>query len=142
MSQRLEKHEEITSMSFSAHLRKWSKWTSVIALVALLAGSQASAEENFKITIIHNINGTSLGLDKDLPVDIYVNGANAIQNVTFRQTIETMLEAGTYTFEVKLAGTSTTVMSFGPAEVPAGAYVTARARLGSGKTPFLDVKVR
>ncbi len=66
----------------------------------------------------------------------------AFGDVKFRDTLETDLEEGSYTFEVKLAGTSTTVMSFGPADVPAGVYVTARARLGQGRAPYLDVKVR
>ena len=129
-------------MAFAAQIRKRSAWMAAIALVAVLTGSQASAEETFKITIIHNINGKSLGLEKELPVDIYVNGQKAFGDVQFKQTLETMLEAGNYTFEVKLAGTSTTVMSFGPAEVPADAYVTARARLGQGGAPYLDVSVR
>jgi hypothetical protein len=128
-------------MKHAASFSKTSTWMAVFALLVASAATQASAD-TFKIQIIHNINGQSLGLDKDLPVDIYVNGALAYEDVKFKGSLTTDLEAGTYTFEVKRANTTDLVASFGPADVPAGANVTARARLGADKTPTLDVKVR
>jgi len=103
----------------------------------------ASAQnDTFDISIYHGINGRSLGLAKDLPVDVYVNGQNAIPGLEFKDKIETQLPAGEYTFMVKLAGTDTTVMSFGPAEIPAGADVYVHAKLGADKTPTLKVRVK
>jgi hypothetical protein len=128
-------------MKLAARFSKTSTWMAVFALLVASAATQASAD-TFNIQIIHNINGQSLGLDKDLPVDIYVNGGLAYEDVKFKDSLTTDLEEGTYTFEVKRANTSDLVASFGPAEVPAGASVTARARLGANKTPTLDVKVR
>ena len=130
-------------MRFAANrLRMAPRFAVIAAALTLLAAAPAFAQDMFDITVIHGINGKALGLDKALPVDVYVNGDLAIPNLQFRDRIETQLPAGNYTIMVKLAGTDTTVMSFGPADVPAGVQVTARARLGAGKTPTLDVRVR
>lgn len=128
-------------MQFAARLSRTSTWMAVFALVVASAATQASAN-TFAIEIIHNINGQSLGLDKELPVDIYVNGALTYEDVKFKDSLTADLPAGNYTFEVKLADTDDMVASFGPADVPEGANVTARARLGADKAPTLDVKVR
>jgi hypothetical protein len=126
-------------------LHRWWILAVVIGLVVPLAMAvpTASADNHeFDISIYHGINGRSLGLSKDLPVDIYVNGDLAIPGVEFKDRIETSLPAGEYTFAVNLAGTDTTVMSFGPAEIPAGADVSVHAKLGAKKAPTLKVKVR
>jgi len=113
----------------------------VMALGIVVAPASAQNDE-FDISIYHGINGRSLGLTKDLPVDVYVNGGLAIPGLEFKDKIETQLPAGEYTFMVKLAGTDTTVMSFGPAEIPAGADVNVHAKLGAKKTPTLKVRVK
>ena len=133
----------MNSLKMSAH-----QWLILAVLFGLvmsltLVVPTASADSHaFDISIYHGINGRSLGLDKELPVDVYVNGQLAIPGLEFKDKIETQLPAGEYTFMVKLAGTDTTVMSFGPAEVPAGADVSVHAKLSAEKTPTLKVMVK
>jgi hypothetical protein len=112
----------------------------VMAVIFSAVPAQA-ADDTFDIYVKHNINGRSLGLDKDLPVDVYVNSNNAF-SFEFKEDFSTSLPAGEYTFVVKLAGTNTTVMSFGPAEIPAGVDVNVKAKLSADKTPILKVKVK
>lgn len=117
----------------------------VLALVFGLGLSAAPAfasadNSTFNLTVAHRINGLDLGLERSLPVDVYVNGGLAF---TFRyaDTIQTQLPAGTYEIEVKLAGTNTTVMSLGPVDIPAGVDVSIRAVLVN-QTPTLRVGIR
>jgi len=123
---------------------KLSIFATILAIAAVFAFSasavQADAHE-FDLYVKHNINGRSLGLDKELPVDVYVNGGLAF-TFSFGESVSTSLPAGEYSIKVNLAGTETTVMSFGPAEIPAGASVSIRATLGAGKTPTLRVNVK
>ena len=113
----------------------------VLSLVLLFNVQTASANDSFDITVKHGINGTSLGLDKDLPVDVYVNGDKAF-TFSFKDIVSTSLPAGEYTIMVKLAGTETVVMSLGPVDIPAGADVGIRAKLSAEKTPTLKVQVK
>lgn len=116
----------------------------LFVLVFSLALSFAPAramEDTFNIYVKHDINGRSLGLDKDLPVDVYVNGAKAF-TFEFGDSFSAALPAGSYFIQVKLAGTDLTVMSLGPVEIPAGVDVTIRAQLGAEKTPTLRVNVK
>ncbi len=114
----------------------------VMALVMVVNVQAASASEGkFDLTVKHGINGRSLGLDKDLPVDVYVNGGKAF-TFGFKDIVNTQLDAGTYTIMVKLAGTDTTVMSLGPTYIPEGVDVNIRAKLSAEKTPILKVKVK
>lgn len=49
-----------------------------IAFVFVFSPNLAQANSNggtFNLDIFHNINGRSLGLDRDLPVDVYVNNS-------------------------------------------------------------------
>jgi hypothetical protein len=124
------------------------KKISIIGMLAALlvavifsAVPAKAADNTFDIYVKHNINGRSLGLEKELPVDVYVNGNYAF-TFEFKQDFTAPLPAGEYTFEVKLAGTDTTVMSFGPAEIPAGVDVNVKAKLSADKTPVLKVKVK
>jgi hypothetical protein len=124
------------------------KKISIIGMLAALlvavifsAVPAKAADDTFDIYVKHNINGRSLGLEKELPVDVYVNGNYAF-TFEFKQDFSAPLPAGEYTFEVKLAGTDTTVMSFGPAEIPAGVDVNVKAKLSADKTPVLKVKVK
>ena len=124
------------------------KKISIIGILAALlvavifsAVPAKAADDTFDIYVKHNINGRSLGLEKELPVDVYVNGNYAF-TFEFKQDFTAPLPAGEYKFEVKLAGTDTTVMSFGPAEIPAGVDVNVKAKLSADKTPVLKVKVK
>ena len=89
----------------------------------------------------HNINGRSLGLEKALPVDVYLNGGYAF-TFSFGESFSASLPADNYFIEVKLAGTNTTVMTLGPADIPAGADVTIKATLSGGKTPVLKANIK
>lgn len=130
-------------------LQRQNRWTIVAAAIAvvlamvLLIGIQSAeaSDGKFDLTVKHGINGTSLGLDRDLPVDVYVNESYAF-TFGFKDIIETQLDAGTYSIMVKLAGTDTTVMSLGPVTIPEGADVSIRAKLSADKTPTLKVKVK
>ncbi len=116
-----------------------------IAIVFAFGSSPALANgyraETFDLYVQHNINGRSLGLDKELPVDVYVNNSLAF-TFSFGDSVSTELPAGEYFIEVKLAGTDLTVMTLGPTEIPAGVNVAIRATLGAQKTPTLRVVVR
>ena len=111
-----------------------------IAFVLNPAPAQAQSDE-FDLTVKHNINGISLGLDKDLEVDVYANGDYAF-SFTFGETVETSLPAGNYSIEVKLAGTDVVVMSLGPVDIPAGVDVMIKAQLSANKTPTLKAKIK
>jgi hypothetical protein len=120
----------------------------VLMIVALLAvaafapAAQAADPGNFDLTVKHRINGTPLGLERDLPVDVYVNGTKAF---TFEKadTVKTQLPAGEYDIEVKLAGTDVIVLSLYDAEIPAGVDVEIIAkRTGAPGLDGIGLKVK
>jgi hypothetical protein len=114
----------------------------ILALALVFSVQPADASDGkFDLTVKHGINGRSLGLDKELPVDVYVNGDYTF-TFEFKQIKNVSLDAGTYTIMVKLAGTDTTVMSLGPENIPADVDVDIRAKLSSEKTPILKVKIK
>ena len=121
-------------------------WTILGILAALLFAGvfsvpQASANSGeFNVDVAHLINGKDLGLDKELPVDVYINGNLAIPYFTFGERISTSLPAGWYTITVALTdGTPLPSMTVGPVEIPAGVDVAINARLDN-ETPVLKVK--
>ena len=121
-------------------------WIVIGILAALLFGTAfsgaqpAAASSNFNLDVTHLINGNKLGVDRDLPVNVYVNGALAIPDFRFGDRVETSLAAGWYTIEVFLTdGTPLPTMTVGPVQIPAGVDVSVKARLDNG-TPFLQVK--
>lgn len=123
---------------------KISVVVSIFAIAFAFAFSATPAQassDTFDIYVKHNINGNSLGLEKALPVDVYLNGGYAF-TFSFGESVSTSLPAGNYFIEVKLAGTNTTVMSLGPADISAGADVDINAQLSTGKTPVLKVKIK
>ena len=134
----------MNSLRMSAH--RWWIMAVLFGLVMslTLVVPTASADSHaFDISIYHGINGRSLGLDKELPVDVYVNGELAIPGLEFKDKIETQLPGDKeYTFMVKLAGTDTTVMSLDAGKIPAGADVSVHAKLSAGKTPTLKASVK
>ncbi len=133
-----------------SRLTQFSLVLTLAALLFVAAVPVAMAQETdtFDISVKHNINGRALGLEKELPVDVCVNGGYAF-TFEFKDVIETSLPADTYTFTVFLddgmEGSNCSgdpVMSLGPVPIPAGVDVDVRARLSAGKTPILDAKVR
>jgi len=125
-------------------LKKFSFVGLLFALLAVIAMSAApvlAGENTFNLYVKHNINGRSLGLDKSLPVDVYVNGGYAF-TFEFKDSFSAELPADTYLIEVKLAGTDTTVMSLGPVDIPASVDVTIKAQLSADKTPVLKAKIK
>ena len=121
-------------------------WTFVGIIAALLFAAafsvpQASANTGeFNIDVAHLINGKDLGLDKELPVDVYINGNLTLPYFTFGESISTTLPAGWYTITVYLTdGTPLPSMTVGPVQIPAGVDVSVKARL-DGETPVLKVK--
>ncbi len=116
----------------------------VLAIVMALSVQPASASDGyFDLSVRHGINGNSLrlGLDKELPVDVYVNDAYQF-TFSFKDRVSTSLPAGNYKIDVKIAGTDTTVMSLGPTDIPAGVDVDIKAKLSANKTPILKVKIK
>ena len=124
---------------------KLSLFASILAialsLFASLSPVEAAGHETFELYVKHNINGRSLGLEKELPVDVYVNGGYVF-SFEFGESFSAELPAGNYFIEVKLAGTEIVVMSLGPTDIPAGVSVAIRATLGAEKTPTLRVNVK
>ena len=112
-----------------------------IAFAFAISPSPAQASDDFDLYVKHNINGRSLGMEKALPVDVYVNGGYAF-TFSFGESVSTSLPADNYFIEVKLAGTNTTVMTLGPTDIPAGVDVSIRATLGAEKTPTLRVNIK
>jgi hypothetical protein len=107
-----------------------------------------SAEEmmsdgTFDVKVRHSIDGRSLGLKKALPVNVYINGALAIPDFRFGDSVSTSLRAGTYTIAVTLAdGTPLPSMNLGPVDLPADADVIINAKLTADKTPILFAQVK
>ena len=130
-------------------MSKLSKLSIFAVVIAIAIGfafnispAQAAESGEFDLQVSHRINGRSLGLSKELPVDVYVNGGLAIPGFEFGDVVETSLPAGTYSIVVKLAGTDTAVMSLGPVEIYDGAEVSIRATLGAEKSPTLRAKIK
>jgi hypothetical protein len=85
-----------------------------VYLVAFACAATAIAPSNAQaamVTVVHGINGTDLGLASNLPVDIAVNGNCAIKGVTFTQTTQVELSAGSYSITVHPANGSCTATS-------------------------------
>jgi len=123
---------------------KLSLFATILAIAFVFAFGSSPVQANgheFDLYVKHNINGRSLGAEKALPVDVYVNG-NLAFTFSFGESVSTSLPAGNYFIEVKLAGTNSTVMSLGPTDIPAGVSVSIRATLGAEKTPTLRVGIK
>jgi len=121
-------------------------WTIIGILGALLFATafsvpQASASSgDFNLEVAHLINGNKLEVDKDLPVNVYINNKLAIPDFRFGEKISTSLRAGTYTIAVSLTdGTPLPSMTVGPVSIPADVDVSIKALL-EDETPILKVK--
>jgi hypothetical protein len=130
-----------TKINVMKKLLKSSVLMSVFAIAIAFNSTPVKADAHENLTVKHNINGRSLGLEKDLPVDVYVNGGYAF-TFSFGETVKTFLPAGVYSIEVKLEGTGTVVMSLGPVEIAEGDDVMIRATLGAEKDPTLRAKIK
>lgn len=73
-----------------------------VAAMGLLANQAHAAS----VTIIHGINGLDLGLARELPVDIAVNGKCALKGVTFTGSTQVALDKGSYRVTVHPANGS------------------------------------
>ncbi len=119
----------------------------VFALVFAAAPAKA-ADGTWNVNVVHNINGRSLGLSKDLPVNItvYKDGAPLayLNDFTFKDRFSAALPAGEYTIEVFSTelGTIVPSMTLGPVMITEGADLLIRAQLSAGKTPILVVKAK
>ncbi len=114
---------------------------SLLAIAALAPAALAAEPGNFDLTVKHRINGNPLGLERQLPVDVYVNGGLAIDDFELSDTVKTQLPAGDYFIEVKLADTNTTVLTLQTGDVPEGANVEIMAKR-FGQDIGLKVKVK
>ena len=114
--------------------------------LAFAAFPAKAADHTWKVNVVHGINGRSLGLSKDLPVNItvYKDGAPLayLNDFTFKERFTADLPAGEYKIEVfsQELGTIVPSMTLGPVSIPAGADLLIRAQLSGGKTPVLVVK--
>ena len=118
----------------------------VVALVLLLSFSVqiAFAMGTFDVTVAHKINGRSLGLSKDLPVNITIVKDGTflaeIPDFRFGDKISTQLPAGEYliTVESVEAGPLPS-MTVGPVEISEGTSLFLVARLSADKTPIVSI---
>jgi hypothetical protein len=122
----------------------------IAGLFALPLQSALASDGTFKVSVYHNINGRTLDLPKDLPVDvvIYNNGAYliTIEDFMFKDRVNANLPAGTYDIYVyldqSLGGGLIPSMTIRGAEIPEGVEVRLQANLGPGQTPRIMVKVK
>jgi hypothetical protein len=101
----------------------------------------------FDVTVAHNINGRSLGLSKDLPVNITIEKDGeelaVITDFRFGDKISTSLPAGTYLITVEsIEAGPLPSMTVGPVELSEGLSLFLNARLSGGKTPIVAVTVQ
>lgn len=126
----------------------------VLTLVALVGGAlaldwnkAAAASHTFNVSVYHGINGRSLGLSKELPViaEVYKDGDLITQiPLSFKGRFTADLEPGNYMIMVKSVELNAYVdsMTVGPVDLPAGIDLRLKAKLGAGKTPILNVRVK
>lgn len=104
--------------------------------------ASASASKG-TVYVVHGINGTDLGADEMLPVDVSLNGACALTDFQFRDITDgIMLDEGSYDIQVSLSDGA----CGGPVAIdapgvflPAGANVSIVAHLAEGGAPTASV---
>jgi len=128
------------------NLLSLKNWTiigvaAVLVFVTAFSAQPAKASSDFNLEVAHLINGSKLGVDRELPVNVFVNGQLAIPNFRFGDKVETSLSSGWHKIEVFLTdGTPLPSMTVGPVNIPAGVDVSIKARLANDGTPYLQVK--
>jgi hypothetical protein len=90
------------------------KFTTALVISAGFAGT---AFADATVNIIHGIRGQDLGLDADLPVDVYVNGNLTLEAFQFGDIVTTDLPAGAYDIDINLGDDIT---GNSPATIAAG----------------------
>jgi len=127
---------------------KLSIFAIVIAIVVGFAFSISPVQANGEMVYLrvsHRINGRALGLDKELPVDIWVNGEPFLTSVPFGTSARFEVPAGQYNIKIYLAGSNPAdvdpIMSLS-AFLEGGLKVDLTATLGAGKAPILRAVVR
>ena len=115
----------------------------VLVFASAAFATDASAQSGtFNLMVEHNINGKDLGLDKELPVNVFINGNLVISDFQFGEMVSTALPAGSYRVNVTLLdGTPLPSMDLGPVTIPAGVDVSIQAILDNTDTPVLSVQV-
>jgi hypothetical protein len=105
--------------------------TLALAGAALLPAQTQAA----RIRVVH--------ASPDAPgVDILVNGARVIENLPFREYTEYLsVPAGTYSIQVNVTGTSTTVLQASPALAAGRDYTALALGYAGGKSPSLRLKL-
>jgi len=99
-------------------------FTAALFLLTMLPGQ--SMAEKAKVFVIHGIPGDDLGLDSDLPVDVAVNGACALQAFKFGEVVGPLrLDPGVYNIKISVAN----------ADVPCGndAVIDANVPIMAGE---------
>lgn len=104
-----------------------------LAATVVVAGLAFAQSAGARVRIVH--------ASPDAPaVDIYVNGGKVLENLPFREYSEYLsLPAGTYTVEIKVTGTDTTVKQL---SVPVQAdkdYTAIAVGYAGGNQPGFDV---
>ncbi len=75
----------------------------ILALAVLLA-IPASAQHPAGLLAVHGIDGRDLGLDQSLPVDVPLDGACAVTNFQYGETLGPVpLSRGTYSIAISLS---------------------------------------
>lgn len=137
-------------------MKPFAKVVSLIVIVTLFLGfaftpTQAAVKsekcETFFVNVSHGINGTALGLSRELPVIAYVfkDGEELAKiPLVFKQTFQAELPAGEYTIEVfsEELGVFIDSMKVGPVEIPGCVKVNLLARLGQQGEPTIRVILR
>lgn len=126
-----------------------------VMVLAMLLSAQtalAAGHDTFEVSVYHGINGKSLGLSKDLPVNIWImkdNGSSLalfakVNDFTFKERFDAELPAGTYQIMVESVELGVVIdsMTVGPVDIPEDADLRIRAKLGAGQTPELKVRAR
>ena len=132
-------------------MSKFSKLSIFAVVIAIAVGFafsispvQADGHEVY-LRVSHRINGRALGLDKELPVDIWVNGEPFLESVPFGTSARFEVPAGQYNIKIYLAGSNpaevSPIMSLS-AFLEGGLKVDLTATLGEGKAPVLRAVVR
>jgi hypothetical protein len=133
--------------------KKW--WIAVFALLlaaflAIPLQQVRASDGTFKVSVYHGINGKSLDLPKELPVDVVIwkdgEYLATIENFNFQNRIGTNLPAGTYDIftylDESLGGGLVPSMTIRGAAIPEGVEVRLHAMLGPGNIPVIKVKVK
>jgi hypothetical protein len=130
---------------------KISKLSIIAVVIAMAVGfafsiSPVQADGVVDLGVSHRINGRALGLeDKELPVDIWVNGDPFLTSVPFGTSARFEVPAGEYNVEIYLAGSDPAevdpIMSLS-ATLAGGLKVDLIATLGAGRSPILRAVVR